>query len=46
MATIHSELPEDRQGHHGEFVVGQILIVILDLTTGQQTIIKGEGLSK
>ena len=25
MATIHSELPEDRQGHHGEFVVGQIL---------------------
>ncbi len=25
MATIHTELPEDRQGHHGEFVVGQIL---------------------
>ncbi len=25
MATIHTALPEDRQGHHGEFVVGQIL---------------------
>lgn len=25
MATIHTELPEDRQGHHGEFVVGQTL---------------------
>jgi AAA domain len=25
MATIHTELPQDRQGHHGEFVVGQIL---------------------
>ena len=25
MATIHTELPQDRPGHHGEFVVGQIL---------------------
>jgi hypothetical protein len=25
VATIHTALPEDRQGHHGEFVVGQIL---------------------
>ena len=25
MATIHTELPQDRQGHHGEFVVGQLL---------------------
>jgi len=25
MATIHTALPEDRQGHHGEFVVGQTL---------------------
>jgi thymidine kinase len=25
MATIHTELPEDRQGHHGEYVVGQTL---------------------
>jgi len=25
VATIHTELPLDRQGHHGEFMVGQIL---------------------
>jgi thymidine kinase len=25
MATIHTELPIDRPGHHGEFVVGQTL---------------------
>jgi hypothetical protein len=25
MATIHTELPQDRPGHHGEFVVGKIL---------------------
>lgn len=25
MATIHTALPEDRQGHHGEFLVGQTL---------------------
>lgn len=25
MATIHTALPEDRQGHHGEFVVGETL---------------------
>ena len=25
MPTIHTELPIDRQGHHGEYVVGQIL---------------------
>jgi hypothetical protein len=25
MATIHTELPVDRQGHHGEYVVGQTL---------------------
>ena len=25
MATIHTDLPSDRQGHHGEFVVGQTL---------------------
>ena len=25
MATIHTNLPEDRQGHHGEYVVGQTL---------------------
>ena len=25
MTTIHTALPEDRQGHHGEYVVGQIL---------------------
>ena len=25
MATIHTLLPEDRPGHHGEFVVGQTL---------------------
>ena len=25
MPTIHTELPLDRQGHHGEYVVGQIL---------------------
>lgn len=25
MATIHTELPKDVQGHHGEYVVGQIL---------------------
>ena len=25
MATIHTELPQDLPGHHGEFKVGQIL---------------------
>jgi thymidine kinase len=25
VATIHTNLPEDRQGHHGEYVVGQTL---------------------
>lgn len=25
MATIHTELPQDLPGHHGEYVVGQIL---------------------
>jgi len=25
VATIHTNLPEDRQGHHGEYVVGQLL---------------------
>lgn len=25
MATIHTKLPEDKQGHHGEYVVGQTL---------------------
>jgi len=25
MATIHTDLPVDRQGHHGEYVVGQTL---------------------
>ena len=25
MATIHTELPQDRPGHHGEYIVGQTL---------------------
>ena len=25
MATIHTALPMDRPGHHGEYVVGQVL---------------------
>ena len=25
MATIHTDLPQDLPGHHGEFKVGQIL---------------------
>ena len=30
MATIHTLLPEDRPGHHGEFEVGQILSKFAD----------------
>lgn len=30
MATIHTSLPEDRPGHHGEFVVGQTLSKLSD----------------
>jgi len=30
MATIHTQLPTDRSGHHGEYIVGQILSKIVD----------------